>query len=485
MGDIGEVFPDYCGIMLAVNVEDAASVVRDGSLLQQHRGEKGYGLATVFGDEILSEKCLGTIDEGFPANYDFKDLPGGTALGHNRYSTKGGKDTLYNVQPFVFTDTKFGQLAFGHNGQLVDNDNIKQKLINEGTIFLSNSDSELLPHLIARSRNAETLEDAIANSIGAIPTAYSAVFMTPKTTVAVRDQFGVRPLSLAKYKDGFLVASENVAFRFFQDAEFIREVEPGEMIIFREGQKDFESRFFADPDPYSCITEPVYFSTDRTTINGGFVEDFRQGCGRKVYQERRELIDYLHDTWGDNIVVVPILSSGKQGAIGFSKESGIPYKEYLEKRKNTPVSGGRTFLMDDEEKRELAIRMKFDPRLGKIDGKFIVTIDDTKVRGNTTRIINKILRDPDMSKDVPRAAGIMNISLSSMITKICYLGIDFQTYEELLAYKYKTEEEIAEAIGANYVAYLSLKGLKEEYKRHFEINPCTGCLGGDYPIEKL
>jgi len=485
MSDIGEVFPDYCGIMLAVNVENAARVVRNGSLLQQNRGEKGYGITTVHGDEILFEKRLGTIDEGFPASYDFKNLPGRTALGHNRYATKGGKHTLSNIQPFVYTNTKFGQLAFCHNGQLVDNEDIKGKLISEGTIFQSNSDSELLPHLVFRSHNAETLEDAVMNSINAIPTAYSAVFMTPKTTVTVRDQYGVRPLSIAKYKGGFLMASENVTFRMFPEAKLIREVEPGEMIIFREGEDDFESRTFADANPFPCAFEPIYFDKPRTTINGSYVEDFRQGTGRKIYQERREFFDKLRDTWGDNIAVVPVMNSGHQGAIGFAKSSKIPYKQYIDKRHHAPSSGGRTFLMDDELEREQAILMKYDFRMDKMDGKYIITVDDSLVRGNTARIINKILRNPDMSTDVPRAAGIINVSLSPMIKNICYLGIDFQTLSELATYQHQTEGQIAKATGADYSVFLSLNGLNEEYTRHFRTNACTGCFGGNYPIKKF
>ena len=468
---------ENCGLASAINVPNASEIVRDMSLIQQDRGDAGAGVVSSNHQNLHIYKNVGRVDEVFPENYNFKKrLPGKVAIGHNRYPTKGSSRRLCDTQPILFRETKYGQFAISHNGQLVDKNNIKKQLIDTGAIFQSTSDSETLAHLIVQSKE-KTLEGAIASEINKIPAAYSLLIMTKSKVIALRDQYGVKPLSIAQLGGGYLIASETSAFRIFDKSEFIKEVKPVEMVIFdkksvRSGE-GFKSIQFAEPKEHWCVFEGIYFSSPRSKYNNFMHEDFRQRCGMKVYHENKEFFENLNDLGYDKCII-PILDSGKQGAVGFQKASKFDYKEYFMRRHNAPKSKGRSYTASKHQDREYIAHMKLDLRAEKIKDKVIITLDDSEVRGVTSKENNKRMRDAG-------AKMIINVLLSPKITSPCYLGMDHQKHKELIAYKCETEDKIAKESGADKTIYLSLEGLNKVVDETYKCGICSGCFGGKYP----
>ena len=459
---------DNCGLSAAIHVPNAARVARDILLPQQPRGERGCGFVTLHEHKIHYLRKLGLIDLNFPWDFDFKVLPGPIAVGHTRYATKGGANDKHNVQPLVVRDSYQGEVAIAHNGTLVNADSWRRSLLEDGAVFQSTTDSELLLQDIARSK-AKTLEEAILEKAPAFPPAFSLLVMSKEGLYALRDRYGVRPLSIAAYGGGYLLASETAAFSVIKGAKFIRDVEPGEIVAFDAGTSTMRSIKYADPLEHICIFEAIYFSNPRSKCHGRFHEDFRKACGAKVYLENKDYFDGLAAD-----CVVPILDGGKHGAIGFSKASGVPNDEAFQRCHNAPKARGRSYTAPTLEEREQIAYMKLDLREDTVKDKIIITIDDSCVRATTARINNKRLRDAGAKK-------IINVLLSPPITDICTLGMDHQDLSELVAYRCKTMEEIARAVGADKVVYLSQAGLAEVVKQTYACGYCDGCFGGTYP----
>ncbi|MCB9358945.1 amidophosphoribosyltransferase [Candidatus Woesearchaeota archaeon] len=485
---------DSCALAGAVNIPYAATVVRDMLQVQQHRGEKSVGIVSSKGDRFYAIREMGKVDEVFPIAQMKSiqaELPGSMAIGHTRYATRGLADYVSNIQPFIFNETKFGHFAFAHNGQLVDINKIHKTLLQRGAVFQSKSDSELLAHVIAKS-DKKSFHSALKNDLAKIPCSYSALVETDLEIIGFRDPFGVRPLSIARKGNGYLIASETVAFRLFPDAEFIRHIEPGEIVVFnkkkikaKEKPKSMqmnipiEIKELADAknqSEFHCIFEQIYFQDPRSEANGFMHEDFRQRCGRQVYLENKEFFDEMRVRHGSNLVVVPILDSGKQGAIGFSRESGILYKEYFMRRHNAPHSSGRSYTAHNQRLRILIAGMKLDLRKEKVLGKTVITVDDSNVRGTTARTNNERLRDAG-------AREIYNVYLSPTIENVCYLGMDHQNLKELIAYRKKSLEGIAKEIFADRIFHISLAGLNSIVNDTYKMGICTGCFGGKYPVD--
>ena len=357
-------------------------------------------------------------------------------------------------------------------------------MVAEGVPFQSNSDSELLAHLILKApQKYNTIEDAIKSEIGKIPASYSLLIMTPEKIIALRDKYGIRPLSFARHVDGgYIISSETGIYNFYEElkiAKFEREIKPGEMVVFDKnkiGKSDgIESIIFADAQQSFCIFEGIYFQDPRSKVNGVINEDFRQKLGQMIYLENKNFFDETKNEYGDNAVIVPILDSGKQGAIGLSKASGIPYKEYIMRRHNRPQSQGRSYTLSEQSQRELKIIMKQDVRSDKIKGKVVFVVDDSIVRGNTAKLMNERLVRAEAKK-------IYYVSLSPKIVDVCGLGMDHQNLNELIAYNLKNESSIARMVSANKVFYLSNDGLNRAVKDTYKINICDGCFGGSHPL---
>ncbi len=473
-----EILNEECGLAAAINIPNASEFVSHMLLVQQHRGEAGAGIVSSNNHDINILKGFGKVEVVFPEDFDFqKKLPGDIATGHNRYATKGSVEKRCNLQPLLFKETKYGPLTISHNGQLVDINNLRETLIQNGTSFQSTTDSETLAHLITKS-NADTIEEAIVSEITKIPTAYSLIIMTESKVIALRDQYGVRPLSIAQLGEGYLVASENGAFRIFEDATFFRDIKPGEMVVFDKTEiksgKEPTNIQFAEPEENWCIFEGIYFSGPRSTYNGIMHEDFREMCGIAVYDENREYFDSLKEQFGDNIYTVPILDSGKHGAWGFEKASGIPYREYFMRRHDAPKANGRSYTASPLSRGEI-VSMKLDLREEMIPGKAIITVDDSSVRGTTSYANNEKLRNAG-------AEIIVNVIVSPPLIDVCKMGMDHQSRDQLLAFNHQTLEEISKATGADRTIYLSLGGLNGIIDKTYKCGTCSGCFGGNYPI---
>lgn len=264
---------ENCALAAAIGIPNAAKYVFDCLVLQEHRGEKGTGIASS-DKELYVHKDLGLAKNVF-SNFNFSQyLPGDIAIGHNRYATAGEPNARQNLQPFYFKESKFGSFLIAHNGNLVNINPIKEKLIREGAVFQSTVDTELFGHLLAHS-SEKRIEDAIISAADEIQTAYSFLIMTPDKVIAMKDRFGVRPLGMTKLDDGFLVCSESYASEQYENSKFIRDINPGEIIIFEKGKKEFESIQYAEPNPHFCIFEGIYFSNPRSMHNLYIHEDFR------------------------------------------------------------------------------------------------------------------------------------------------------------------------------------------------------------------
>ncbi len=455
---------EHCALAAAINVPTASQFVYDCLVLQEHRGEKSTGIISVDKGVFFHERVMGRPRNNF-IKYDFaKGLAGKTAIGQSRYATCGAADSVHNIQPFFFHESKYGPFALAHNGALANIQEIKQSLIKEGVVFQSTTDSELFGHLIARSQKG-TIEEAIIEATQKVKAAYALLIFTPDKLIAVRDRFGVRPLSIGQLNGGFLVCSESYTFDQYPACSFVRDVQPGEMVVFQRDVPSFKSIRYANDSEHYCVFEAIYFSHPRSKYNEYYNEDFRFALGEQVFAENPTL-------QGD--VIVPVLDSGKHAAWGLAKVSGIPYKEYFLRIHNPPNTNLRSFTSVNPEERKKTAFKKLHLRKEAVRGKRIITVDDSIVRSTTITLINQRLREAG-------ALHITNCVTSPMITNICPYGMDFQNTTELVAYN-KSVEEIKQRIGADAVIYLSLEGLKKTIKNTFNKGVCTGCFGDKYPL---
>jgi amidophosphoribosyltransferase len=446
-------FSDECGIFGVSDSEDAANLAYLGLYALQHRGQESAGIASLDGGEIHVEREMGYVADVFD-EARLSRLPGRTAIGHVRYSTAGAS-LLANAQPIVFA-TGRGPLGLAHNGNLVNAREIRTALEAKGALFTTTSDSEVILHLIARS-GAPTLSGAIAEALLEVRGAYSLVILSRDGIFAARDPNGIRPLSLGLREGSPVVASETCAFDLI-GARYERDVEPGEIVqLSREG---FTSHRFAFPISTPCVFEHVYFARPDSTVFGRSVAASRQGFGRRLARE--------HPAQAD--VVVPVPDSGMYAALGFAEESGIPFALGLVRNHYV----GRTFIEPKQAIRHFGVKVKLNPVKEVVDGKRVVLVDDSIVRGTTSRKIVKMIREA--------GAREVHVRISSPPTmNTCHYGIDTPTRSELIAAN-QSVEEIRRFIDADSLGYLSVEGMLDAFGRPQQAT-CTACFTGIYPVE--
>ena len=452
-------FHDECGVFGVFGHPEAANLTYLGLYALQHRGQESAGIVSSDATDLYPHKSMGKVEEIFtPAVLD--KLPGSSAIGHTRYSTAGDK-ALLNAQP-IMIDCNKGKIAVGHNGNLTNAAEWRRKLEHRGSIFQTNSDTEVIVHLIARSQ-ARNFSGALGDALNQVEGAYSLLVLTPDELYAVRDPRGFRPLVLGKVaspagEDAWVVASETCAFDLL-NAHYVREVEPGEMV--RISKSGLESIRFSPQKPHQyCIFEHVYFSRPDSIIFGRSVNHSREMLGRLLAKE--------HPVEAD--LVCPIPDSGVPAAIGFALESRIPFRMGL--IRNHYI--GRTFIEPSQAIRNFGVKLKLNPVRELIAGKRVVLVDDSIVRGTTSRKLVRMMREAG-AKEVH-----MRISCPPTISP-CYYGVDTPTREELIASS-NTPEQICKYLGADSLGYLSLSGLKQAVS-DTENKFCTSCYTGVYPTD--
>jgi amidophosphoribosyltransferase len=445
-------FHDECGVFGVFGHEEASKLAYLGLYALQHRGQESAGICSSDGAEIYLHRAMGEVEEIFHRGVLAK-LPGSLAIGHTRYSTAGDK-ALLNAQP-ILIDCNKGKVALGHNGNLTNAAEWRRKLEHRGSIFQTNSDTEVIVHLLARSQ-ARNLSGALGDALNQVEGAYSLLVLTPDELYAVRDPRGFRPLNLGKLGDAWLVASETCAFDLL-NAQSIREIEPGEMV--RISRSGIESIRFAPDKPHQqCIFEHVYFSRPDSIIFGRSVNESRETLGRLLANE--------HPVEAD--IVVPVPDSGVPAAVGFALESGIPFRMGL--IRNHYI--GRTFIEPSQAIRNFGVKLKLNPVRGLIEGKRVVLVDDSIVRGTTSRKIVRMVREAG-AKEIH-----VRISCPPTISP-CYYGVDTPTREELIASS-STPDEICKFLAADSLGYLSLPSLRQAVNDIKGVY-CTSCYTGMYP----
>jgi amidophosphoribosyltransferase len=447
-------FHDHCGVFGIFGNSEAAKMTYLGLYALQHRGQESAGIATSDGGQLRVHKSMGHVQEIFTPSVITK-LPCDSAIGHTRYST-AGDTVLTNAQPVVI-DCNKGKLALGHNGNLTNAIELRKKLEHRGSIFQTTSDTEVIVHLIARS-NARNLSGAIADALNQVEGAYSLLLLTPDEIFAIRDPRGFRPLALGRLNGAWVAASETCAFDLI-DAEYVRDVEPGEMVRISRGA--LESIRFAPEKPNQfCIFEHVYFSRPDSIVFGKPVNETRERLGRLLAQEHPVAAD----------IVVPVPDSGVPSAVGYAAESGIPFRMGL--IRNHYV--GRTFIEPSQAIRDFGVKLKLNPIRRMIEGQRVILVDDSIVRGTTSRKIVRLVRDAGATEVHVRIACPPTISP-------CYYGVDTPRREELIAAN-NSVEEIRKYLAADSLGYVSLPSLRAavaDTKGDF----CTSCYTGNYPTE--
>ncbi|SJZ81308.1 amidophosphoribosyltransferase [Selenihalanaerobacter shriftii] len=420
----------------------------------QHRGQESAGICVNIDGNFKIHKDMGLVTNVFDEE-KLQELNGEAAIGHVRYSTTGSS-LLANAQPLLVNCNK-GDLAIAHNGNLVNSSEIRFNLENQGSIFHSTLDTEVIAHLVARSFKDDIIE-AFTHSLQQIKGAFSLVAMTDDGLIAARDPYGFRPLSIGKSGDSYIVASETCAFDIM-DAELIRDVQPGEMVIINKD--GIESFHFSEEKPHTfCIFEFIYFARPDSIIGGQNVHLARRAMGRQLAREMEVEAD----------LVIPVPGSGIPAALGFAEESGIPYQKGILRNRYV----GRTFIQPTQEIRDLKVRIKLNPIKEIIKDKKVIIIDDSIVRGTTSRQVIRMVKKAG-AKEVHMAIS------SPPVTYPCYYGLDTSRRQELIAAK-KSIEEIAGHIGADSLHYLSQEGLLNSINAE-DYGYCTSCFDGDYHIK--
>lgn len=445
---------EECGVFGIFGVPDAASLTYYGLHALQHRGQEGCGIVSVDAEgRFHREKGAGLVTEVFNGD-KLSGLSGSMAIGHVRYSTTGG-NTSENIQPFLFRHNT-GDFALAHNGNLVNSVQLRQYLENKGSLFQSTSDSEILAHLIKKETKYHDRPRifAIIDALNMLEGAFAFVIMTANRIYACRDKYGLRPLSIGRLRDGYVVSSETCAFDVL-GAEFVRDVEPGEIVTI-----DAHGLRSSDYSQYKrrqmCAMEYVYFSRPDSDIEGCNVHAFRKESGRILWQEAPAEAD----------IVVGVPDSSLSAAMGYAEASGLPYEMGLIKNKYI----GRTFIQPSQELRERGVRMKLSAVRTIVRGKRVVLVDDSIVRGTTSRRIVAMLREAGATAVHVRIA-------SPPMTNPCFYGVDTSTYDELISAR-KSVEEVCRDIGSDSLAFLSKEALLQAGGRS---ELCLACYTGQYP----
>jgi amidophosphoribosyltransferase len=447
-------YREECGVVGVTGRAEAANLAYLGLYALQHRGQEGAGIASTDGHALYSHRGLGLVADVFDEEI-IRQLAGSAAIGHNRYSTSGGT-LLRNTQPFV-AEYSLGSLAVSHNGNFVNAADLRLELEGRGAIFQSNVDTEVLVHLIAQSKRATVLE-RVVDAIAQVEGAYSLLFLSEDEMIAARDPHGFRPLVLGRFDDGgWVVASETCALDLME-ASYVREIEPGEVVYFRDGETT-SIKPFQPIARHSCIFEYVYFARPDSRVFGRNVYEVRKEMGRQLAREAPAAAD----------IVVPVPDSGVPAALGFAEQSGIPFEMGL--IRNHYV--GRTFIEPTDSIRHFGVKVKLNAQREVLEGKSVVVIDDSIVRGTTSRKIVRMLR----------AAGAREVHFRVSAPPTigpCYYGVDTPTYEELVA-NTKSPAELREFVLADSLAYLSETGLYSFLGGRAE-GFCDACFTGRYPV---
>jgi amidophosphoribosyltransferase len=460
----GDKLKEECGIFGVVGVSDAANFVALGLHALQHRGQEAGGIVSHDPQQgFNSARRFGYVRDNFTRADLMATLPGPIAIGHVRYSTAGSKGAtaIRDVQPF-FGEFSMGGCAIAHNGNLTNAAALRRELIERGSIFQSSSDSECIIHLMARSIQktiAERLKDALRRVEGA----FSVIAMTRTKLIGVRDPLGVRPLVLGRIGEGWALSSETCGLDII-GAEFVREIEPGEMVVIEDGQVN-SHRPFAPAKSRFCIFEHVYFSRPDSIIGG-----------RSVYETRRQIgVELAREAPVDADLVCPVPDSGTPAAIGYSHESGIPFALGIVRNQYV----GRTFIEPTEQIRNMGVRLKLNVNRALIKGKRVVLVDDSVVRGTTSRKIKDMILDA--------GAAEVHFRIASPPTAWpCFYGVDTPERSKLLAAT-MTEDQMRDWIGVDSLRFISLDGLYRaagvaEGRDKAAPRYCDACFSGDYPV---
>jgi amidophosphoribosyltransferase len=447
-------FQEECGVVGVFGHPEAANLVYLGLYALQHRGQEGAGITSSDGRHVQTEKGMGLVADVFNEKR-LKQLPGHIAIGHNRYST-AGSSTIKNVQPIVANFSQ-GTLAIAHNGTLVNADSLREELEGQGAIFQSTTDSEVILHLLAHSREP-VFSDKTVESLARVIGAYSLLIMREREMIVVRDPYGVRPLSLGRVDGAYVVASETCALDLL-DAEYVRDIEPGEMLLITD--EGLTSRRIAPPRRHAhCVFEFVYFARPDSNIFGyQNVNAVRKEFGRELARESGVEAD----------IVIPVPDSGVPAALGYAEESGIPFDFGL--IRNHYV--GRTFIEPKQSIRHFGVKIKLNPVRDLLRGKRVVVVDDSIVRGTTSKKIVKMIREGGGAKEV-------HLRISSPPTVgPCFYGIDTPTRGELIANTHSVEE-IRKYVTADTLSYMSVEGLERIVPGHADF--CRACFNNEYPM---
>jgi amidophosphoribosyltransferase len=454
---------EECGVFGVFGHHDAGALTALGLHALQHRGQEAAGIVTCDGRQFMAERHAGLVGDIFGKHGHVESLRGANAIGHVRYSTAGGPGGGRNIQP-MFADLTGGGLAIAHNGNLTNARLLRRDLVRDGAIFQSTSDTEVIIHLAARS-HYELVVEKLIDALKRVEGAYSLVALTSKKLIGVRDSYGVRPLVLGKLDNAWILASETCALDII-GAEFVRDVEPGEMVVItKDGLESLHP--FPPKHRRFCIFEYVYFARPDSVVEGKNVYEVRKRIGMELAREAPAAAD----------MVIPVPDSGVPAALGYAAASGLPFE--LGIIRNHYV--GRTFIEPSERIRHLGVKLKHNANREKLKGKRIVLVDDSIVRGTTSKKIVEMVRDAGASEVHFRIA-------SPPTTHSCFYGVDTPNREDLLAHKLDLEG-MRDFIRADSLAFVSIQGLyraagiadRDSNAPQF----CDACFSGDYPIEPV
>jgi len=453
---------EECGVFGISNAKDASALTALGLHALQHRGQEGCGIVTFDGKEYYSEKRFGLVGDNFNKEKVLNKLLGDYAIGHNRYSTTG-ENTLRNLQPF-FADTNAGGIGVAHNGNLTNSISLRKKLVEDGAIFYTTSDTETIVQLIAKSKRLKTI-DKVVDAIFQIQGGYALVMLTQKSLIGVRDPFGIRPLVIGKLKNSYVLASETCALDII-GAKFVREVDNGEIVLI-ENDEIKSIKPFPPKKVRPCVFEYIYFARPDSIINNKTAYEHRKNLGKELAKECKINAD----------VVVPVPDSGNAAALGFAQHLNMNFELGL--IRNHYV--GRTFIEPSQKIRSLGVKLKLNANKSSIKDKKIILIDDSLVRGTTSHKIVKMLYD----------SGAKEVHVKIACPEIKYpdfYGVDTPTKKELLAAN-KTNDEICKYIGAKSLQFLSLNGMYRAigFDNRNENYPqlTDHYFTGDYPVKPI
>ncbi len=446
-------FHDECGVFGVFDHPEAANLTYLGLYALQHRGQESAGIVSTDGHDFYSHRGMGLVADVFD-KHAIRELKGHAAIGHVRYSTSG-ESGLRNCQPFSF-EYAHGGIALCHNGNIVNAPELRAELERRGSIFQSTSDTEVVMHLIAKSE-APTMQQRLAEAAQRLAGGFSLLVLVEKRLVGLRDRHGIRPLALGELDGRFVLASETCAFDLI-GARFIRDVEPGEMVVIEDGKVTSLFPFDA-PEKKFCVFEYVYFARPDSTLEGVNVYNARYRIGAELAREAPAEAD----------IVVPVPDSGVPPAMGYAEAAGIPFQMGL--IRNHYV--GRTFIEPQQSIRNFGVKLKLNPNRELIEGKRVVLVDDSIVRGTTSRKLVEMVRSA--------GAREVHMRISSPPTKhSCFYGIDTPNADELLANRMSLDE-MCKAVGADSLAFVSFEGMYRAVGRP-RSEHCDACFSGDYPV---